>query len=59
MLCEVPDEQTGRFIGGISLPEAWIDRVLARVQLAGKVKGIGSEDGSVATINRGLIWKSL
>ena len=36
--CEVPDEQIGRIVGAVMLPEAWLDRVLAQVHLADEVK---------------------
>ena len=41
--CEVPDEQIGRIVGAVMLPEAWLDRVLAQVHLADEVKRINEE----------------
>ena len=38
MLCEAPDEQIGDIVSAIVLPDAWVDRVLAQVQLADEVK---------------------
>ena len=38
MPCEVPDEQIGKIVSAIVLPDAWVDRVLAQVQLADEVK---------------------
>ena len=29
MVCEIPDEQMGRIIEAIALPETWQDRILA------------------------------
>ena len=43
MPCAVPDDQMGRIMGAIVLPEAWMDRVLARVHLADEVERIGHE----------------
>ena len=37
---EVPDEQMGRIISAIVLPEAWLDRVLAQVHGADEVKRV-------------------
>ena len=38
--CSVPDDQMGRIIGAIVLPNAWMDRVLARIHLADEVERI-------------------
>ena len=43
MPCSVPDEQIGRIVGSIVLPEAAMDRVLARIHLADAVKGANQE----------------
>ena len=40
---EVPDDQIGRIVGAVILPEAWLDRVLAQVHLADEVKRINEE----------------
>ncbi len=40
---EVPDEQMGRIISAIVLPEAWLDRVLAQVHGADEVKRVDRE----------------
>ena len=39
----MPDEQIGRIVGAVVLPEAWLDRVLAQVHLADEVKRISEE----------------
>ncbi len=41
--CQVPDEQVGRIVGAIVLPDAWMDRVLAKIHLADEVNRIGQE----------------
>ena len=38
--CEIPDDQIGRIVGAIVLPEAWMDRILSRIQLADEVKKV-------------------
>ena len=43
MSCAVPDDQIGRLVGAIVLPDAWMDRVLARVHLADEVDRIHRE----------------
>ncbi len=43
MACHVPDEQVGRIIGAIILPDAWLDRVLAQVHLADDVNRVRQE----------------
>ena len=43
MFCKVPDEQMGKIISAIVLPEAWADRVLAQVHLADEVKQVSQE----------------
>ncbi len=43
MPCHVPDEQTARIIQAISLPNSWMDRLLARIQLADEVKLVDRE----------------
>ena len=37
MPCHVPDEQIGRIVGAIVLPDAWMDRVLAKIHFADEV----------------------
>ncbi len=34
MACTVPDEQMGKILGAIVLPDAWMDRVLSKIHLA-------------------------
>ncbi len=41
--CNVPDEQMGRIVSAIVLPDAWMDRVLAQIQLADEVKRVAQE----------------
>ena len=43
MPCRVPDEQIGRIVSAMTLPDAWMDRVLAEVQLADEVKRVDHE----------------
>ena len=43
ILCSVPDDEIGRIVGAIVLPEAWIDKVLAKVLLADEVKRVHEE----------------
>lgn len=43
MPCHVPDEQMGRIIQAIVLPEAWMDRVLAKIHLADEVERVQQE----------------
>ena len=43
MPCQVPDEQISKIVGAIVLPEAWMDRVLAKIHLADEVNRIGQE----------------
>ena len=45
--CEVPDEQVGRLIEAILLPEAWIERVLAQIHVAGEAERVGKEQAQV------------
>ena len=47
--CEVPDEQMGMIIGAIILPDSWMDRLLARIQLADEVKRVNREHKKVET----------
>ena len=35
MACTVPDEQMGRIVEAIILPDAWMDRALSKIHLAG------------------------
>ena len=39
----MPDDQIGQIVGAIVLPEAWMDRVLAKIHLADEVNRIGQE----------------
>ncbi len=41
--CEVPDEQVGKIMGAIILPESWMDRLLVKIQLADEVKRVNKE----------------
>ena len=41
--CYVPDDQMGQIIGAITLPESWMDRVLARIQLVDEVARVDQE----------------
>ena len=43
MPCHVPDDQIGRIVGAIVLPETWMNRVLAQVHLADEVKRVAQE----------------
>ena len=43
MRCHIPDDQMGQIIGAITLPESWMDRVLARIQLADEVAKVDRE----------------
>ena len=43
MPCSVPDDQMGRIVAAIVLPEAWMDRVLAKIHLADEVERIQQE----------------
>jgi hypothetical protein len=40
MPCDVPDEQMGRIISAIVLPDSWQDRLLAKLQLEDEVKRV-------------------
>ena len=39
----MPGEQVAQIVGSIVLPEAWMDRVLAKIHLADEVNRIGQE----------------
>ena len=41
--CHIPDGQMGKIIGALVLPDAWLDRVLARIQLEDEVTRIEQE----------------
>ena len=41
--CHIPDEQMGKIIGALVLPDVWLDRVLARIQLEDEVTRIEEE----------------
>ena len=43
MPCSVPEDQMGRIIQAILLPETWMDRVLARIHLADEVDRVQQE----------------
>ena len=45
--CEIPDEQIGRLVQAIILPDAWMDRVLARIHLADEMERIEQERRNV------------
>ena len=47
VLCNVPDEQMGRIVSAIVLPESWMDRVLAQVHGADEVQRVQQERGQV------------
>ena len=47
--CEVPDEQMGMIIGAIILPDSWMDRLLAKIQLADEIKRVNRERRKVET----------
>ncbi|MFQ6028746.1 MAG: recombinase family protein [Dehalococcoidia bacterium] len=41
--CDIPDEQMGRIVAAITLPEVWQDRLLARLHLEEEVKRVERE----------------
>jgi len=41
--CDVPDDQIGKIVSSIVLPDAWMDRVLAQVRLADHVQAVAHE----------------
>ena len=43
MSCQVPDEQIGNIVQSILLPDSWMDRVLARIHLAGEMDRLEQE----------------
>ena len=43
MPCHVPDDHMGKIVSAIVLPEAWMDRVLARVHLGDEVERVSRE----------------
>ncbi len=43
MYCDTPDEQMGKIISAVVLPDAWVDRVLAQVHLADEVERVSQE----------------
>ena len=43
MACQVPDDQIGKIVSAIVLPEAWMDRVLARIHLVDEVERVAFE----------------
>jgi hypothetical protein len=43
MPCDIPDEQMGRIITAISLPDSWQDRLLARLHLEDEVNRVEKE----------------
>ncbi len=45
----VRDDQTGKIMGALILPDSWMDRLLARIQLADEVKRINRERKKVET----------
>ncbi len=48
IVCHVPDAQMDQLIGAILLPEAWQERVLARLQLADEAKKVDKERKKLA-----------
>ncbi len=47
--CEAADDQMGKIMGAIVLPDSWMDRLLAKIQLADEVKRINRERKKVET----------
>ena len=45
--CDIPDEQIGRIVQAIVLPEAWQERLLAQVHLADEVQRTNKERAKV------------
>ena len=43
MPCHVPDDQMGKIVAAIVLPDAWMDRLLAQVHLADEVNRVARE----------------
>ena len=43
MPCSVPDDQMGKIISAIVLPDAWMDRVLAKIHLGDEVVRVEQE----------------
>ena len=43
MACTVPDEQMGRIVEALVLPDAWMDRMLAKIHLSDEVERIQQE----------------
>ena len=43
ILCDIPDEQMVKIVSAIVIPDAWMDRVLAQVQLTDEVKRVAQE----------------
>ena len=43
MQCQVPDEQMGRIMRAIVLPDAWYDRLLVKIQLADEARRVEEE----------------
>ena len=41
--CDIPDDQIGRIVSAIVLPDAWTDRVLAQVHLVDEVERVQQE----------------
>ena len=41
--CDIPDVQMGLIVSAIVLPEAWMDRVLAQIQLADEIARVAQE----------------
>ena len=65
--CHVPDDQIGTIMNAIMLPESWMDRLLARVQLADEVDRVDRERDKVEkklrklgheTCRRATSWSS-
>ena len=52
MPCDIPDEQMGRIIGAIMLPEAWQERLLAKLHLVDEVNRVEQEREQVQQFKR-------
>ena len=47
--CEIADEQISLIMNAIVLPDSWMDRLLAKIQLVDKVKRVNKERGKAET----------
>ena len=41
--CDIPDVQMGLIVSAVVLPEAWMDRILAQIQLADEIARVAQE----------------